>query len=127
MQVTDYLQAYAEHFQLLDNINLKTMVTSVKRLPFNFAACRGDSKCDVNDIKLHRPKWQVVTRNLQTKDTIEEVFDAVLICTGHFNDPNFPDIPGLNNFDGTLLHSHDYRKPEIYAGNCILEKDVITM
>ncbi|MGH0179510.1 UNVERIFIED_CONTAM: hypothetical protein FKN15_001305 [Acipenser sinensis] len=38
----------------------------------------------------------------------------------HFFDPYIPPIPGLENFKGTLMHSHDYRCPEPFAGQSVL-------
>jgi cation diffusion facilitator CzcD-associated flavoprotein CzcO len=36
-------------------------------------------------------------------------FDFVLICTGHYWKPNIPHFPGLENFKGTVIHSHKYK------------------
>lgn len=40
----------------------------------------------------------------------------------HFSKPNVPDIPGLQNFSGSILHSHFYRVPDNYR-----DKDVIVL
>lgn len=34
---------------------------------------------------------------------------AVVLATGRFSEPYIADIPGLHDFDGLLLHAHDYR------------------
>ena len=34
----------------------------------------------------------------------------------HYSVPNIPNIPGLEEFRGEVLHSHDYRVPEPYTG-----------
>ena len=49
-----------------------------------------------------------------------EVFDAVAICNGHFSEPLVPDLPGLEDFRGEALHSHNYRGPEPFSGQRIL-------
>lgn len=43
-------------------------------------------------------------------------FDAVAVCNGHFTDPIVPTIPGFGGFPGTALHSHNYRRPDAFAG-----------
>lgn len=51
-----------------------------------------------------------------------EVYDAVVVCNGHYAEPRLPDPsqvrgllpPGL--FPGQQLHSHNYREPTQWAG-----------
>lgn len=44
-----------------------------------------------------------------------ERFDAAAICNGHFSEPYVPPIPGLGEFPGQVLHSHNYRRAEPLA------------
>ncbi|CAJ0953243.1 unnamed protein product, partial [Mesorhabditis belari] len=45
----------------------------------------------------------------------ENVFDAVLVATGHQATPNYPQsFPGQESFTGKISHSHDYRSPTGY-------------
>ena len=50
----------------------------------------------------------------------DEPFDAVAVCNGHFSEPLVPRLPGLDDFPGTALHSHNYRRPEPFAGKRVL-------
>ena len=45
-----------------------------------------------------------------------ERFDAVAVCNGHFSEPRLPELPGLAEFPGVALHSHNYRRPDALAG-----------
>ncbi|POI28649.1 hypothetical protein CIB84_007601, partial [Bambusicola thoracicus] len=67
-----YICDYAQHFDLLRHIRLKTTVTKIRKRP-DFSATG---------------QWEVVTR----RDGKEEaaVFDAVMVCTGHHVYPNLP-------------------------------------
>lgn len=49
-------------------------------------------------------------------------FDAVILCNGHYTVGNIPNIRGKSTFNGTCIHSHQYRLPEKYKGRnvCIL-------
>lgn len=49
-----------------------------------------------------------------------EVFDAVLVCSGHHGTKHIPKLPGLNEFKGQILHSHDYRRPGDVTGKRVL-------
>ena len=43
----------------------------------------------------------------------------VCICR-HYFIPHVPDIPGLTNFPGKVIHSHVYREPELYSDETVL-------
>ena len=45
-----------------------------------------------------------------------EVFDFVVVATGHFSTPNAPEFPGFDNFDGRVLHAHDFRDALEFKG-----------
>lgn len=45
-----------------------------------------------------------------------ELFDALLICNGHYTEPNVPDILGAAGFPGVLMHSHNYRRADRFRG-----------
>ncbi|WP_412515217.1 NAD(P)-binding domain-containing protein [Actinomadura madurae] len=51
-----------------------------------------------------------------------EVFTApmVVAATGGFSRPYRPDLPGLQEFTGTVLHSSDYRRPGPFAGKRVV-------
>lgn len=49
-----------------------------------------------------------------------EAFAAVLICNGHYSEPHLPVLPGQDRFPGNLLHSHNYRRPEPFAGQRVV-------
>lgn len=43
---------------------------------------------------------------------VEEVFEAVVVCNGHFTEPILPEIAGIDTWPGKQIHSHNYRTPE---------------
>ncbi|EDQ88921.1 uncharacterized protein MONBRDRAFT_25628 [Monosiga brevicollis MX1] len=47
-------------------------------------------------------------------------FDALVVANGHYAKPRMPHIPGLENFTGHVLHSHNYRFPEPHAGRNVV-------
>jgi putative flavoprotein involved in K+ transport len=51
-----------------------------------------------------------------------ESFDApvVVVATGYEHTPWLPPWPGLESFEGDLIHGSEYRNPEPYAGRDVL-------
>lgn len=47
-----------------------------------------------------------------------QVFDALVVATGHYWDPHIPRPPG--GFDGEILHARDYRTPERFKHQRVL-------
>nr|KAG5714534.1 hypothetical protein BaRGS_006980 [Batillaria attramentaria] len=99
-QVLQYFKDYAEHFKLYDHIQYNTEVVMVKRAA-DFAKTG---------------KWNLQIRDHMSGEERTETFDAVLVCTGHHAEKNEPTFPGLSDFKGRVVHSHDYREPSDYVG-----------
>lgn len=53
-----------------------------------------------------------------------QLFDAVVVASGHYHAPRVPDIPGLSDvkqrWPSRVLHSKGYRKPEAFANKVFL-------
>ena len=49
--------------------------------------------------------WNGASWNVATKDGESLVADILIAATGRLHHPRYPDIPGLADFDGVLLHS----------------------
>ncbi|MFH9981956.1 NAD(P)-binding domain-containing protein [Streptomyces sp. NPDC017179] len=101
-KVLAYLEDYAASFGLHRHIVCGTKVTSVR--PMDDGG------------------WEVVCR--RRGDTGEETrrYSEVVVANGHHWDPRLPApaVPGAEEFEGTAIHSHDYRTPDPYAGLRVL-------
>ncbi|EGT37800.1 hypothetical protein CAEBREN_08226 [Caenorhabditis brenneri] len=62
--------------------------------------------------------WKVTTHH--GTGINEQLFDIVFVCNGHYFEPNNPYKE--NEFQGTLIHSHDYRRAKDY-----IDKEVIVI
>ncbi|WP_424325291.1 NAD(P)-binding domain-containing protein [Gordonia sp. (in: high G+C Gram-positive bacteria)] len=58
--------------------------------------------------------------NLREKTSHVEIFDEVIVATGHFTVPNMPDINGIESFPGEVIHAHEFRGAERFAGQRLL-------
>ena len=57
-----------------------------------------------------KSKKFTVTAHDQIKDsTYSEEFDHVIVSSGHFSTPNVPHYEGFEEFNGRILHAHDFR------------------
>lgn len=90
-RVRKYLEDFADHFELRPVIDFGNGVTSVQ------SAGAG--------------KWLVASEKCP-----EETFEAVIVCNGHYAKPRIPDISGMDEFNGLLMHSHNYRVADPFAG-----------
>lgn len=70
--------------------------------------------------KVDDKKFVVISENLQTRKQTKENFDYVIIASGHFSVPNQPTYPGIENFTGRIMHSHDFRDAAGFRGQKML-------
>lgn len=47
-------------------------------------------------------------------------FDALVVCNGHYSQPNLPDVPDAGVWPGVQLHSHNYRVPEAFSNQVVV-------
>ncbi|XP_026201345.1 dimethylaniline monooxygenase [N-oxide-forming] 2-like [Anabas testudineus] len=104
-KVLQYLRLYAHHFDLLRYINFQTTVKSVTQRP-DFSVTG---------------QWDVVTTNRDGKEE-RHIFDAVLVCSGHFTHPDLPlsDFPGYETFTGRCFHSWEYKDADACKGKRVV-------
>ena len=64
--------------------------------------------------------FTVTVENLRSGKTTTSEFDRVIVATGHFTFPNVPDFPGIETFQGSVQHAHDFRGAENLADKRVL-------
>lgn len=108
-EVHRFIKDFVAQFGLADAIKLDTTVTRVAR-----AASSSPTPAE--------SQW-VVTSVHGGGAMDDEVFDAVVVATGHFTKPRFPRIEGMEEW-GLLRrrqgHSHWYRTPKPYRGEAVV-------
>ncbi|KAK5601874.1 hypothetical protein CRENBAI_019517 [Crenichthys baileyi] len=104
-EVLLYLRLYAQAFNLLQHIHLQTLVVSVRQRP----------DFDVTG------QWYVETETAEGQREMH-VFDAVMVCTGHYTQPHLPlsDFPGIDSFKGRYFHSWEYRSAKDLEGKRVV-------
>ena len=75
---------------------------------------------NVRDVRFKDGKFEITVRD-ETADTeATEVFDNVVVASGHFSVPNVPEYPGFESFNGRILHAHDFRDAREFEGQDLL-------
>eukprot|EP01040_Poterioochromonas_malhamensis_P011312 gene11312-12325_t len=98
-EVQQYLEEFAVKYNLLSVIQFQQRVVSLKILK--------DSKWEL------MTAFPTLTSNEpdNSASPTKKIFDAVIVCNGHFNVPSFPRVSGLeSNFKGIVFHSKEYQE-----------------
>jgi putative flavoprotein involved in K+ transport len=88
-----YLRDYAEHMQL--PIRTGSAVVAVRPRPGGHF-------------------------EVELRDGTGLVAQAVIVATGQFGAPHVPDLPGMTEYTGELLHVSAYKRPEAYASRRVV-------
>lgn len=96
-QVCAYLRDYARHFGVYDHIKFNTAVENIEPVE--------PGKADT--------AWDVTFDDGETRR-----YTGVVIANGHNWDPKFPTYPG--EFNGTVLHSAEYKTPDVLRDKRVL-------
>ncbi|MFG1615924.1 flavin-containing monooxygenase [Nonomuraea wenchangensis] len=95
--VAGYLADYAKTFGLTPHLRFGSTVNCVEREGTGLLP------------------WVVTTESGEAGR-----YDAVVVANGHNWDPRLPEPGYPGTFDGTQLHAHDYRTPEIFRDRRVL-------
>ncbi|XP_040202695.1 flavin-containing monooxygenase FMO GS-OX-like 2 isoform X1 [Rana temporaria] len=105
-EVLKYLEDYTDRFSIRPHIKFNTRVVSVTPV--------------LGEGKNSEISWDVTFQTQEDGDPVTERFDAIMVCVGHYSDPFVPDIEGLEQFQGQVLHSHYYRYPEVFSSHSVV-------
>ena len=95
--IQDYLQAYADHFEISPRIRFDTQVTHLAR-------AEGSSG-----------RWEITTNQNNSVD--QEIFDRVVICIGLYSNlPNLPEFPGSEEYQGQVMHNSRLKSADQLKG-----------
>ena len=96
----DYIKGRVEKSGVRDMIQFSTIVRDVR-------TAKGGG-------------FEVTTRDEVADVESVEYFDKVIIATGHFSVPNTPEYPGFDQFNGRILHAHDFRDAREFSDKNLL-------
>ncbi|KAG6403998.1 hypothetical protein SASPL_136232 [Salvia splendens] len=101
-----YLQDFCDSFGLREHIRFNTRVENVEMLDFPV-------------LDKEHLKWVVKSKAEKEKE-VEEVYDAVVVATGHYSHPRLPSIKGMDAWKRKQMHSHIYRVPHPFKNEVVV-------
>ncbi|XP_038972688.1 flavin-containing monooxygenase FMO GS-OX-like 9 [Phoenix dactylifera] len=101
-----YLREFCQWFGLRELIRFNTRVDYVGMVG---SAESGD-----------KMKWIVRSKEKKCGKVMEEIFDAVVVATGHYSQPRMPNIKGMDVWTRKQIHSHVYRVPEPHRDEVVV-------
>lgn len=67
-----------------------------------------------------KKKFNVILDDLVNNRTYTEVFDYLIVASGHFSTPNMPYFEGIEDFPGIVMHAHDFRGADQFKDRKVL-------
>ncbi|MEJ8569241.1 flavin-containing monooxygenase [Elongatibacter sediminis] len=95
-QVQAYLEQYAQHFGITENLELNAEVRSL-------------------EYDTERKRWNIAwapSGSDQEAAVHERTFDYVVVCNGIFSVPMIPRFPGDERFAGQIIHTSEFNDVE---------------
>ena len=65
-------------------------------------------------------RWNFIARCSLDNSEKEYHERFLVVATGEFSEKFMPDVPGLDSFRGTVIHSIDYKNEKDFEGNRVL-------
>ncbi|ONK75766.1 uncharacterized protein A4U43_C03F20310 [Asparagus officinalis] len=101
-----YLKDFCQRFGLRELIRFNTRVEHVGMV-------------DIPEFRKGM-KWVVRFKNTKSEKAKEEIFDAVVVATGHYSQPRLPSIRGMDRWTRKQIHSHVYRVPKPFHNEVVV-------
>ncbi|KAL4332529.1 hypothetical protein GQ457_07G010530 [Hibiscus cannabinus] len=109
-EVLLYLKDFAREFGVEEMVRFETEVVKVR--------ISESGKWNVQS-----KKTTCFSNENEHKSKVEfddEIYDAVVVCNGHYAEPRIAEIPGINSWPGKQMHSHNYRTPEPFRDQVVI-------
>eukprot|EP00536_Pseudo-nitzschia_multiseries_P001379 jgi/Psemu1/180997/e_gw1.18.279.1 len=121
-EVKNYLSRYSKAMGLEDLIRYQSKVVHLEILENDEEKMENNEKNERSSWPQIKLEWESIVGGSidDEKTTHSEVFDAVCVCNGHYAASANPVIPGIENFEGKIMHSITYDDPSIFKGETVL-------
>ncbi len=64
--------------------------------------------------------FEITSHDKKNDKFSKDIFNYVVVSTGHFSVPFIPEYPGMKSFPGRIMHSHDFRDAEEFRGKNVI-------
>ena len=77
-----------------------------------------DHLCQNNSYWFFR--WEIHVQKKESPITTVHMFDKVIFATGPFRKAVMPNIPGMKDFKGQMIHAKDFRMKSIFKNKRVI-------
>jgi len=74
----------------------------------------------VNSVVYDGKNFEITSHDKINNKYTKEIFDYLIVSSGHFSVPYIPEYPGMSSFPGRIMHSHDFRDAEEFRGKNVI-------
>ncbi|XP_030530583.1 putative flavin-containing monooxygenase 2 [Rhodamnia argentea] len=130
--VLDYVESYAQHFNLYPYIKFHSRVNSIDYVGESFEEMQTwELWGGMGTAFGSKGKWHITVLDTQTSATEVHQAEFVILCIGQFSGlPNIPELPPNHCskvFDGKVMHSMEYSDMEKYTAAEVIRGKRITV
>jgi len=120
-ELSDY--TFDDHFKKpVPSYPPRTLLEEYIKERFN--KCRNGQEILLNtvvrNVAQSGDQFAISYENLISKECQDDIFDYVIVATGHFSYPSLPYYPGIEKYCGRVLHSHDFRNAEEFKDQIVV-------
>ncbi|XP_030546743.2 probable flavin-containing monooxygenase 1 [Rhodamnia argentea] len=131
-EVLDYVESYAQHFNLYPCIKFRSRVTGIDYVGESFEEVQAWDLWGGTGMAFgSKGKWHVTVLDTETNATEVHQAEFVVLCIGRFSGlPNIPELPPNHCsevFDGKVMHSMEYSDMEKSAAAELIKGKRITI
>ncbi|XVE65042.1 hypothetical protein DITRI_Ditri07aG0150300 [Diplodiscus trichospermus] len=116
-EVLMYLKDFAREFGIEEMVRFETEVVKVgisEKGKWKVRSKKTSSFTNENGYSID------IINNKSEAEFDDEIYDAIVVCSGHHTEPRIAEIPGINLWPGKQMHSHNYRIPEPFRDQVVI-------
>jgi len=95
--IEKYIKDRFEVPEILERIRFQTVVKNI----------RFDEETEKFHIDSYSCSFE--SKSKEEKNETSEIFDYLFVCSGHYQKPHIIHKPGFEDFEGPIIHAHDFR------------------
>ncbi|CAG2106556.1 unnamed protein product, partial [Medioppia subpectinata] len=103
-KMAEYLSLYADKIGIRDHVKLRHEIID----------------CQQNTDYEETGRWRLTVRDIDNDRVFDQVFDGVMVCTGHNNKPSMPTFKNQHLFKGRVMHAHAFKDNTGFDGQRVV-------
>ncbi|KAM6557120.1 hypothetical protein CsatB_004139 [Cannabis sativa] len=123
-EVLEYLTEFANEFEIVELVRFETQVVHVGMVmePDGGSSTKNWRVRSKSKSTPRKRDYSHSDDEMNEEEFVEidEIYDAVVVCVGHYKEPRVAQIQGIDVWPGKQMHSHNYRIPEPFRDQVVV-------